>query len=306
MARPYFKHLILCGVWALSLEACIHKPIKSMKTEVPVAPPPSLPTQQTILLQEARFNSDNLRAELASLKILMAKQAGELRSLRQQSHSIHQRENDQGLQLQNIRAELMALQAERDQFRKQNMELESQVANIPNTTQIVSDIQEVQGSFQQIMSKISGLVSDITLIKQQMGVSKQSPKPQQTKLTQKISSLPQTTDAKGRVLIHEGDTLWELSRMYGTTVDQIREWNKLSSDLIRTGFWLKVMVPTEAQSPPATPSGETPAVTTIQARPQVPVVETGFEDQRSSTDRPSEPTHILSIGGPSSDSPESP
>ena len=70
-------------------------------------------SQQGVLLQEARNESENLRAEIGALKILMAKQAGEIQSLRGQSQSVHHREQDQGLQLQQIRGELLSSQAER-------------------------------------------------------------------------------------------------------------------------------------------------------------------------------------------------
>ncbi len=306
MKRLYFTHLILCGVWALSLNACIHKPSKSMKTEQPIAPPPAPVPQQTVLLEEARLNADNLRAELASLKILMAKQAGELRSLREQSHSIQQREHDQGLQLQNIRAELMTSQAERDQLRRRNMELESQVATIPKTTELLSDIQSVKGSFEAIMSKISGLVSDISLIKQEIGVTQPNPKPKQARHQGNSHNPEQTPDAKGRVLIREGDTLWELSLQYGTTVDQLREWNNLSSDLIRTGFWLKVMVPSSQPTQQAQAVEDPSKVQTIkiEKHAEVPqaITDTSPPQDHSSPNS----THILSIGGPSPDSDETP
>ena len=39
-----------------------------------------------------------------------------------------------------------------------------------------------------------------------------------------------------------GDTLWQLSRRYGTTVDAIRNLNGLSSDVLHIGQVLKIPV----------------------------------------------------------------
>ncbi len=311
MKRLYWQHMLLSGTLVLSVGACVHKPTKIMKADIPTkaaSPPP-----QTVLLQEARFEAANMRAELAGLKILTAKQAGELRSLRERSQSIHHREQDQGQELQNIRSQLLSSQAERDQLRKHNMELEGQVAGIPDTSQLVSDIQAIRSSFQNMMSSMKMLVSDITLIKREMRLTTKKLKPQQTKLAkaQPPTAFPdqQTPDAKGRIIIQDGDTLWKLSRTYQVSVGQLREWNNMTSDLIMTGFRLKVAQPLEtvgAQSTPAKDSTElsVPAAkeesldNSVQTNPQ-PTMDARVEI-------PSEPKHILSIASPQSDSHESP
>jgi LysM repeat protein len=273
----------------------------------------SPPPQQTVLLQEARFEAENMRAELASLKILMAKQAGELRSLRERSQSVHRREQDQGQQLQNIRSQLLSSQAERDQLRKQNMELEGQVAGIPDTSQLVSDIQSIRSSFQKMMVSMKGLVSDITLIKREMRLTTKKLKPQKTQLARtqapKALTAQQNPDAKGRIIIQDGDTLWKLSRTYQVSVGQLREWNNMTSDLILTGFPLKVAKPLETVEAPSTPAkastelsvpaGKEESLDNSVQKNLQPTMDTRVEI-------PSEPKHILSIAGPESDSHESP
>lgn len=42
------------------------------------------------------------------------------------------------------------------------------------------------------------------------------------------------------VQVKKGDTLWELSRVHNTTVAQLKEWNDIHTDLIRTGDVLTV------------------------------------------------------------------
>ena len=312
MKRLYWQHMILSGTLVLTLGACVHKPTKAMQANPQVEAASPAP-QQTVLLQEARFEADNMRAEIAGLKILMAKQAGELRSLRERSQSVHHREQDQGEQLQNIRSQLLSSQAERDQLRKQNLKLEAQVASAPDTSQLVSDIQAIRSSFQSMMNSMKELASDITLIKQEMRITTNKLKPQQTQLkrTQPPTALTdrQTPDAKGRIIIQDGDTLWKLSRTYQVSVGQLREWNNMTSDLIMTGLRLKVAQPletVEAQSTPAKASTElfVPAAkeesldNSVQEKPQPPM------DTR--VEIPSEPKNILSIASPQSDSHESP
>ncbi len=191
MKRLYVQHMILSGTLVLALGACVHKPAKSMKASIPIEAP-SPPPQHMVLLQEAHSDAAILRGEVASLKILMAKQMGELQSLREQSQSVHHREQNQGLQLQNIRSQLLSAQAERDQLRKHNMELEGQVASMPDTSQLVSHIQALSGSFQTMMNTMKGLVADIHLIKQEMHISPKHPKPQQTKMTTRLPTATMT------------------------------------------------------------------------------------------------------------------
>ncbi len=312
MKRHYFQHMILSGALLLALGACVHKPAKTMKADTPIEIAAPLP-QQVVLLQEARSEAENMRAELASLKILMAKQAGELRSLREQSQTVHHREEDQGLQLQNIRSQLISSQTERDQLRKHNMELEGQVSSMPDTSQLIADIQSLTGSFHQIMSSMKTLASDMLLIKQKMHITTTTLKPQQTKLTKKepteVMAHPLTPDAKGRIIIQEGDTLWKLSQTYQISVEQLREWNTISSDLIMTGLRLKVVEPMgimETQSDPVKSSTPQTISLTKKESLDTQVQEAPQPIQESLGDVTSSSTHILSLSNSETDSHESP
>ena len=312
MKRIYLQRMILSGTLALTLGACVHKPTKALQDHHQVEAA-SAPPQQTVLLQETRLEAENMRAEIASLKILMAKQAGELRSLREQSQSVHHREQNQGQQLQNIRSQLLSSQAERDQLRRQNMELEGQVASIPETSQLVSDIQSIHNSIQKMMSSMKELVSDITLIKREMRITTKKLKPQQTQLkrTQSPKALTdqQTPDAKGYILIQEGDTLWKLSRIYQVSVGQLKEWNNMTSDLLMTGLRLKVAQPLKTVEAQPTPAKDSPELS-VPANQKEGLNNSVQENPQSKMDTrveiPSDPKHILSIGSPQSNSHESP
>ena len=308
MRRLHLQRVILGGTLMMALGACAHEPTKITEINAPVKQPS--PPPQLVLLQEARTEADNLRGEMASLKILMAKQAGELRSLRKQSQSIQHREQNQGRTLQKVRSELLSSQAERDQLRKQKMELEVQVASMPDTSQMVSDIQGLHGSIRQIMASIKGLISDITLIKQEMHITPNKGQPRQTKVTSpkagRLSRTTQTPSPQGSIVIQDGDTLWGLSGEYGVSVEQLREWNGLKSDLIVTGNRLKVAIPAESRPSRTLPLPTSTTPTVKKKHPKVEVQNQAPQAEETPVDIPSEPSHILSIGSPDSDSHESP
>ncbi len=318
MKRLYWQHLILTGTLAFSLEACAHKPTKSMIAKSQIETPAALPPHM-VLLREARSEAENMRAELASLKILMAKQAGEIRSLRHRSESVYHREQDQGTELQNVRSQLLSSQAEQEQLRKHNMVLESQVVSMPDTAQLIADLQSLQGSFQQIMGNMKGLASDMKLIKQEMHIPTKSLTPQQTKLTTSSSMFgiagnhtrdeTRELDAKGYIIIQDGDTLFELAQSHQTTVRHLKEWNNLTSDLIFSGFPLKISEPSETIITPLTQVKATMDLS-VPAAPEQRVEHEVHENLQPAMDAhvkiPSEPKHILSIGSPQLDSHESP
>jgi len=58
-----------------------------------------------------------------------------------------------------------------------------------------------------------------------------------------LSALPPVAGVPGNFLLHrvvKGDTLWGLSRRYGTTPATLKRWNQLPGDLILIGQQLKV------------------------------------------------------------------
>jgi LysM repeat protein len=310
MKHLHWAHMILSGSFLLALGACVHKPTESLEVDPPAGTISPL-SQHGGLLQEARIESENLRTELGSLKILMAKQAGELQALKGQSQSIHHREHDQGIQLQKIRSELLSSQAERDQLRKHNMELEGQVASMPDTSQLVLDIQALTGSFQQIMTTMKQLTADITLIKREIHITSGKLEPRKTTLTtpQQHPSFPerQTPDSKGRIVIQDGDTLWKLSMRYHVSVAQLKEWNGIDSDLIVTGLHLIVATPTERKLTPVNSSVELPVPSAGQVHVNEPVQQQkSIPTQGNKVKSGPEPKHILSLGSPHSNSHESP
>lgn len=304
MKCNHWAHMVLSSTFLLALSGCAQKPTKPVAVDSSIRYG-SQATQQQVLLQEARTENDNLRAEIGALKVLMAKQAGELQSLRDHTQSIQHREQDQGLELQHIRGELLDLKSERDHLRKHNMELEGQVASMPDTTQLVSDIQTLNQSFQQIMTSMKQLSNDITLIKQEIHRPSGTGQPLKTKLPlpkpPASSGERRMPDPQGRIVIQSGDSLWKLSEMYQVSVAQLREWNALDSDVIMTGFKIQVtspMIPQINSSNSSSNPGEPPVSPSIHEEPAEPVQHESLPLQNNRVESAPEPKHILSLGNP--------
>lgn len=304
MKRLHAFNVFLSGLFVLLLGACVHKPVKSEVEHSRMAQAAPLPSQ-TVLLQEARTEAEQLRAELASLKILLAKQSGELRTLHEQSQGVQQRDQERGMEIQNIRSELMASQAERDQLRRRNMELEGQISGLANTTQLVEEIQTLRTSFQQVMANMKNLSTDLTLIKKAMHVVSNKPTIQHTALSKGSGSpsdpgghLP---DSKGRVVIQEGDTLWKLANRHHVSVKQLKDWNDLSSNLIITGLRLRVVSPDTPQEAPPDLGTETDLSPTAPLETEAkatPLKNHPQEPQPKDKPVGSEPKNLLSISTP--------
>src|SRR6476620_4026450 len=49
-----------------------------------------------------------------------------------------------------------------------------------------------------------------------------------------------TTVQAEQIVVHKGDTLWDLSKQYGVSVESIKKWNKLSNDVIHPNDLLEV------------------------------------------------------------------
>ena len=304
MKRSHSFSFFLSGLLVLLFGACTHKPVKSEAEPVPMAQVAALP-QHTVLLQEARVEAEQLRAELASLKILMAKQSGELRSLQELSQGVQKREQERGMEIQTIRSELMASQAERDQLRQRNIAMEGQLGGLANTTQLVTEIQTLRTSFQQVMANLKTLTSDLTLIKQAMHVTAKNPKIQQTalspaSLTRTLSD-PSLLDSKGRVVIQEGDTLWSLANRHQVSVAQLKEWNHLSSDLIMTGLRLRVESPDTTTEAPMNQEADTTtsAVIPLPSETKEASLDNQVREQEPSANPvKSETKNLLSVSTP--------
>ncbi|WP_314209431.1 LysM peptidoglycan-binding domain-containing protein [Vagococcus salmoninarum] len=70
-------------------------------------------------------------------------------------------------------------------------------------------------------------------------------------INRKLSGAPAPSGSSSSATFHtvvRGDTLYSLSRRYGSTVNQIKTWNNLTSDTIVIGQRLRVTSGSSSQS----------------------------------------------------------
>lgn len=109
-------------------------------------------------------------------------------------------------------------------------------------------------SFQQIASALNIPLEEITLLNAGIKPNKQSNKPQYTlylpvkqlsNAKQLIETLPKTSAYQQYThTIQKGETLSGIAQQYSISLDELREWNQLKSDIIVTGKSLHISTPT--------------------------------------------------------------
>ena len=70
--------------------------------------------------------------------------------------------------------------------------------------------------------------------------------------------------ADEKIKVKSGDTLWELSRQYNTTVNNLKQWNSLNSDFLQVGQVLKVQASTTTSKQPSSTSSNTSVSTSAK------------------------------------------
>lgn len=89
-----------------------------------------------------------------------------------------------------------------------------------------------------------------------------------TALADTAAVFASTRVAAASYTVVNGDTLWKVANAHGITVEQIRSWNKLSSDMILVGDKLLVTNPgTTAETPSTTKPKEKPVTETETPAP---------------------------------------
>ena len=240
-------------IFLTSLGGCTHVPATD------IAQPPDIKSTDhyQVLIQEARAEADMLRSELASIKIAMAKQNAELKSSQGTKISLRHREEELNSELQQVKLNVLNMQSERDQLRRQNSELQARASSVPELRQLVLDIRALQTSVQQMVNSMQTLSTDITKIKQDMLKNQQRLR----KPSPKLTALPPRprSGSRGRngiVTVSPGDTLWRISWAHGISVKKLKEMNGLATNDIVVGQKLKVPV-SKSSAPKKNPTPDT-------------------------------------------------
>ena len=236
---PHKTHVFGLLLFLTSLGGCTHVPATD------ITQPPNIQSTDhyQVLIREARAEADMLRSELASIKIAMAKQSAELQSSQGAKISLRHREEELNSELQQVKLNVLNMQSERDQLRRQNSELQARASSVPELRQLVLDIRALQTSVQQMVNSMQTLSTDITKIKQDMLKNQQRLR----KPSPKLTALPPSprSGSRGRngiVTVAPGDTLWRISWAHGISVKKLKEMNGLTTNDIVVGQKLKVPV----------------------------------------------------------------
>lgn len=74
-----------------------------------------------------------------------------------------------------------------------------------------------------------------------------------------------TVQAQETVQVKQGDTLWSISQAYGVSVNDLKAWNNLTSDLIKAGTNLAISTTVRAESVETTSAAPAGKEMTVEA-----------------------------------------
>ena len=226
--------LIFCILGTLG---CSHYPATA-NDEMETMP---LVETQDVLIREARAEADSLRSELAAIKISAAKQQAQLQTIHERAKSLQTREESMGSSMQQVQANLLTAESERDRLQQENSILQAQSASLPGIQQLQAEVHMIQDAVHQIAASMETLMTEVTLIKQEVSQSRR----QARSRTASLSAFSMTTPSPAMTnaepwVVKPGDTLWQIGLERNISVDSLMALNQLSSDLIVEGQTLQV------------------------------------------------------------------
>ena len=209
-----------------------------------------------VLLKESREESDRLRSELAAMRIASAKQNANLQFYQGTRGNPREKEAARDSEIQEIKAHVSKLQGERDQLRRQNIELQNRSAALPEMRQLVMDIKALQTSVHQMVMGMRTLSADIVKIKYDMVQNKKRLRAQRNQRTARHAAPPARSSRKlAKITVEQGDTLYSIARAHGISIAKLKQINRLKTDTISVDQQLIVpMPPTSPSHPQAQPA----------------------------------------------------
>lgn len=209
--------------------------------EVVSTPTPRIlpPTQSSSTLAfEAQAEAESLRSALAAERIKSAKQAADVRSSQEKMASFKTRELEYGEKISQLKTELASLTTERDNLRVEVMQLRAKTASAPQVLQLVTQMRTMETSLNGLNESLENLSEDITTLRDEVESQKvvaqpKAPSPDQSMAKHQMSG----TD---RIVVKRGDSLWALSKTYGTSVNELKQMNGLTQNTIVVGQFLKI------------------------------------------------------------------
>ena len=264
---PFSSLLGFMLVSLLLLSACAHK-----ERQTPMLEIEQDPSYMHGLITEAQAESDQLRAQLANERIMLAKQRADVQRAKKEMSSLRDREADWTKKIADTNSEVTTLQKERDQLRRQNAELQGKTAGLPNLLELIQEMRTIQSSITGVASTIKTLSMEVATLKQDFKIyqakvnkTKSSPKTPATSST----LANQTPHPNEEIItVKRGDSLWAISRHHGTTITSLRKLNNIQGHLIYPGQQLIVrMIPGNKLAPPSTETVATQPLTPLKEMP---------------------------------------
>ena len=204
-------------------------------TSQPVSRPPSilLPSSQSpSLLEETKAEAEELRSALAAERIALAKQQAEVRAAQHELSDIRKREAMMIEEIRHFKEEIAQLKADREHMHTENAQLRGKTNDIPQLLQLMTEIRSLQTS-------LNSLVSDVHLLKTDISTLKTAFRNNQKTIQvnrQRSRSFVHTQKSEGNMLtVQPGDSLWNIARTHGISVQQLQELNNLEGTLIFPG-----------------------------------------------------------------------
>ena len=230
---PVYRTWLWVLLGALVLQGCAHQ---DKPATTPTMPPQT--HRSSTLALEAQAETKSLRSALATERIKTAKQAAVVRSARQNTITLKAREVEHTDTISRLKTELASLKDERDTLRAEVAKLRVQTASAPKVLQLVTQMRTMETSLTGFSSSLETLSEDISALRDEVALQKLAATPTSTPNDDSLAEdLMVDTDL---IVVKRGDTLWRLSRTYGTTVHELKQINGLTHDTIVTGQFLKI------------------------------------------------------------------
>lgn len=218
---------------ALLLQGCAHEKLSSPKT---IMPPP-IRSNSTLAL-EAQAETASLRSALAAERIKSAKQAADVRSARAKMASLKARELEHSENISRLKTELATLTTERDKLRVEVTQLRAKTASAPQVLQLVTQMRTMETSLNGLNESLETLSEDISTLRDEVESQKVVVQPKSSSPTQSLAK--GRMDGTDLIVVKRGDSLWGLSRTYGTSVNELKQMNGLTHNTIVVGQFLKI------------------------------------------------------------------
>lgn len=220
-------------VGTLLVQGCAHE---VASTPTPAIRPPA--QSSSTLAFEAQAETESLRSALAAERIKSAKQAAGVRSSQEKMASFKTRELEYGEKISQLKTELASLTTERDNLRVEVMQLRAKTASAPQVLQLVTQMRTMETSLNGLNESLENLSEDITTLRDEVENQKvvaqpKAPSPDQSMAKHQMSG----TD---HIVVKRGDSLWALSKTYGTSVNELKQMNGLTQNTIVVGQFLKI------------------------------------------------------------------